>query len=393
MQISSRYEWKKITPDDDHHYFFGYYDRNPWNNAIDRHLVLKVAQCERLPLRGETAEIGLLDGKDGYEPLAVTRAWCPQQGSMELFLPRREGCFIYNDYEESEDRIVTRIFELGKGIAGRFEKPIYAISPDGKWGVSLDFGRIPRRGYSYADAVLNPNRYPVDLDAEGLWLVNLENGESCLIVSYRTMLERHPVPYALEGKHIWLNHAIFNCDSDRLLWLFRNCPEPETMRGGWQTWMYTCDLTGGDAECVLPEVYWKGRISHQIWGRTKNEILVDANWDEVGNGAIVFDEDRRPFLSRKLSMGHGRMAHMVFSPDGKWILADSYPDAENIQVLHLIDAGSGESHEIGRFRHVQPEGTIVEVRCDIHPRWSQDGRKVTVDSIHGGKRAVYLLEL
>ena len=30
MRIHPEYEWKKITPDDGH-YFFGYYDRNPWN--------------------------------------------------------------------------------------------------------------------------------------------------------------------------------------------------------------------------------------------------------------------------------------------------------------------------------------------------------------------------
>ena len=150
MRIHPEYEWKKITPDDGH-YFFGYYDRNPWNCDGSRHLTLKAPQCERLPLPGETAEIGLLDGKGGYEPLTRTRCWCHQQGSMELFLPRRPDCFIYNDFDPEEQKPVARIFQIGKGVVGRYERPIYAISPDGRYGVSLNFGRIPRRGYSYAD--------------------------------------------------------------------------------------------------------------------------------------------------------------------------------------------------------------------------------------------------
>ncbi len=388
--IHSVHAWKKISPDDGH-YFFGYYDRNPWNGDVTRHLVMKIPQITRLPERGERAEIGLLDRRGNYEPLTTTRAWCHQQGCMELFLKHRPDCFLYNDYEESENRLVARIFQLGKGIVGRYELPVYAMSPDGKWAVSLDFSRIPRRGYSYADAVLSEELHPAGPDRSGIRLINLESGETKLIVSYRTMMERHPCAYGLAGQHIWLNHAIFNCDSTRLLWLFRQCAESckrENIR--WKTFLYTSSLDGSGAECVLSECQWQNFISHQIWGRTPREILVDADWTGNGHSAVVFDESRRPFLARELSKSHGRMAHMVFSPDGKWILADSYPDAESEQKLIRINAETGSSELLGTFHH-EPV-PIVETRCDLHPRWSPDGRFVTVDSTHDGKRGVYLLE-
>ena len=390
-EIDRKHSWRKLSPDDGH-YFFGYYDRNPWDGEIRRHLVLKIPQIDRLPERGERAEIGLLDRAGNYEPMTETRAWCHQQGSMELFLKHRPDCFIYNDYEEKEKRLVARIFQIGKGVVGRYELPVYAMSPDGKWAVSLNFSRIPRRGYSYADALLSEDLHPADPDSDGIFRINLESGEIKLIVSCRTMMERHPYAYGLAGQHIWLNHAIVNCDSSRVLWLFRQCAEScrrENIR--WKTFLYTSSLEGGDTECVLSECQWQTFISHQIWGRSPREILVDADWTGSGHAAVVFDESRRPFLARKLSDSHGGMAHMVFSPDGKRILADSYPDQHSRQKLILINAETGEWELLGSFHH-EPVPT-VETRCDLHPRWSPDGRFVTVDSTHDGKRGVYLLEL
>ena len=150
-KIDRKHAWRKLSPDDGH-YFFGYYDRNPWDQEIRRHLVLKIPQIDRLPERGEKAEIGILDLEGKYEPLTETRAWCHQQGSMELFLKHRPDCFIYNDYDEKKKQMIARIFQIGKGIIGNYPLPVYAMSPDGKWAVSLNFSRIPRRGYSYADA-------------------------------------------------------------------------------------------------------------------------------------------------------------------------------------------------------------------------------------------------
>ena len=85
------------------------------------------------------------------------------------------------------------------------------------------------------------------------------------------------------------------------------------------------------------------------------------------------------------------MSHMVYSPDGRYIAADSYPDADSNHTLILIDAATGKWEQLGVFHH-EPVPT-GETRCDIHPRWSRDGRFITVDSTHDGQRGVYLLKL
>ncbi|HOG51301.1 MAG TPA: hypothetical protein PKY10_11995, partial [Lentisphaeria bacterium] len=74
MRIHAKYDWKRLTPADGYHYFFGYYDRCPWNHDQTLHLTLKVTQDSRLPLPGETAEVGVVDRNGHYEGLTETRA-------------------------------------------------------------------------------------------------------------------------------------------------------------------------------------------------------------------------------------------------------------------------------------------------------------------------------
>ena len=398
--MNSDLNWRMFSPDDDGHYFFGYYDRNPWDATGRWHLALKVGQQQRLPLPGETAEIGLLDREapGTFRKLTETNAWCHQQGCMELFLPRRPGCFIYNCFDEAKKKLVARIYELGKGVVGAYELPIYAISPDGRFGVSLNFGRIPRRGYSYAPTPVPLDEWhPADPDRDGIFLVELDTGAHRLLVSYRTMLERHPYAYTADDQYIWLNHAIFNADSTRLLWLFRQTEDPVGVTKFWQTFMFTCALDDpSDAECVLPDTYWRHDVSHQIWGHGPREIMVDAQWGHHGSELVSFDESRRPFIARRITSEIALKGHAVYSPDGRYILLDSYPlgeDPEKVQKLVIIEAATGHFRLLGEFRHTLAAGTRKDLRCDLHPRWSPDGRRVTVDSIDSGSRRVYLLEL
>ncbi|MBN1247218.1 MAG: hypothetical protein JXC32_06140, partial [Anaerolineae bacterium] len=334
-----------------------------------------------------------------FHKVAETLAWCHQQGAMSLWLKHRPRTFIYNDFVETADgwRPIARIYDLDHGAAGDYEVPIYALSPDGRWGVSLNFGRIPRRGYAYALAPLPASDPAPDLEGDGLFLVDMYSGATRLIASYRELIAHHPWPYDLEGVYMWLNHAIFNSDGSRVMVLFRYAPEMQPARP-WRTYIYTMAVgpdvePGSDLRCSLSDIYWRnGAISHQIWGRTPGEILVDADWGDRGHEYVVFDETHHPFQAHRISRGMGPAGHLNFSPDGRWMAADTYPDAGGVQRLALVDAASGQITELGHFRHQTP-GARGDVRCDLHPRWSADGRFLTIDTIHEGPRKIYMLDM
>jgi len=391
-------DWIDLTPGEGH-YLFGYYDRCPFDAGGTRHLALRVPQQERLPQPGERAEVGYIDiPARRFVRLAETEAWNHQQGAMTLWLPERSGCFVFNDFVEQagEWKPIARVWDAARGRAGeveRYDVPIYTLSRDGRLAASLNFGRIPRRGYSYARAPLPYADPSPNLDGDGLFILDLQTRQARLVASYRQLLAQHPLPHSLEGQYVWLNHAIFNCDGSRVMVLLRHANiEGEVKR--WFTHMMTMNVDGSDLRCTLPDVYWRnGAISHQIWGRTPREILVDADWCGRGHEYLVYDETVMPVRATRLSRGMGPMGHLVFSPDGTRIAADTYPDPEGIQRLALVDVKTGEWREIGRFRHALPPGAGVDVRCDLHPRWSADGRRLTVDTIHFGARKVLLLDI
>ena len=393
MEISSTFAWKNLTPEPGH-FTFGYYDRIPWDAEGRLHLALRILQQEHLPLPGEVADVGYVDRVTcSFTKVGETRAWCHQQGAMTLWLRQRPRTFVYNDFvrEGGAWRPIARIHSLDEGEVGRYEVPLYTVSRDGRWGVSLNFGRIPRRGYSYALAPLPRDDPAPDLDGDGLFLVDLATGEVSLIASYRQLIAAHPFPYDLEGTYLWLNHAIFNCDSSRVMVLLRYAPQMDPPNP-WRTFMFTMRLDGSELRCSLGDLYWRGMISHQIWGRTPGEVLVDANWGGRGHEYVVFDEGRCPWQAQRISRGMGPAGHLNFSPDGRWLVADTYPDAEGIQRLALVEVATGEWMELGRFRHQVP-GAQGDLRCDLHPRWSEDGHYLTVDTIHTGERKIFMLDL
>jgi Tol biopolymer transport system component len=84
--------------------------------------------------------------------------------------------------------------------------------------------------------------------------------------------------------------------------------------------------------------------------------------------------------------------HCTYLPGGKYILNDAYPDKSRNQSVYLYEIATGKRIPLGSFH--SPAEYSGEWRCDTHPRYSPDGRKVVIDSPHGGNgRQMYLIDL
>jgi hypothetical protein len=216
---------------------------------------------------------------------------------------------------------------------------------------------------------------------DGIFWMNTATGEHHLIMSLDQIANHRPNP-TMHGARHWFNHLLYNPDDTRFIFLHR------WQRPGdsdFMTRLFTANPDGSDLFCVAGDEY----VSHFIW-RNPRQILAWAQSPERERRFFLFT-DRTATVK---TIGDGILTengHCSYSPDAGWLLTDTYPDDEGIQTLILYHLESDRRIDIGRF--FAPPELYEEIRCDLHPRWSRDGKKVCIDSAHTGSRQMYILDL
>ena len=368
-------------------HWFGYYDKLQFDPTGRYVLGMEVAFENRTPLPNDVITVGMIDlaDHDRWIPFGDTRAWCWQQGCMLQWLPGSRSEVIWNDRDG--DRFVSHILDVHTRKKRTLPAPVYALSPDGKWALAPDFSRLHdwRPGYGYA-GIPDRNAKRADPADAGIWRISLETGKSSLIVPFA---EAAKIPYhraAWTGASHWFNHLLFSPDASRFSFLHRwgirqpNGSVPFTTR------MFTARPDGTDLYPLDPN----GDTSHYIW-RDPQHILAWAWHPSHGNKFYLFEDktDHVEVVAPDVMTVNG---HCTYLPGNRWILNDTYPDKQRDQNPYLYEIASGKRVPLGHFR--LPPEYAGEWRCDTHPRFSPDGRKVVIDSAHEGNgRQMYLIEI
>ena len=90
-----------ITPEDGGHYFFGYYDLQPFDTTGRYHLCHKAPFEDRIPAPDDVCELGMLDLEEGsFIKFGETTAWNFQQGAQLQWFD--DDSVFYNDYRNGE---------------------------------------------------------------------------------------------------------------------------------------------------------------------------------------------------------------------------------------------------------------------------------------------------
>ncbi|HVU25689.1 MAG TPA: hypothetical protein VHE13_16280 [Opitutus sp.] len=365
------------------HHFFGYYDKSPWDDSGRWLLGMSSAFMDRPPGPDDAVVIGLIDCAGGHvwRPLAETRAWNWQQGCMLQWLGGgRTGEIIFNDRRDG--RFVSRIVDVNTGRERVIDRPVYAVNRAGTHAVSLNFARLAdqRPGYGYAGASDPWREDPAPAD-DGLHAIDLATGRSQLILSVAAAAAWRPHPEFAGAVHRF-NHAQFSPGGRRFAVLHRWKRSPDEEVG--RTRLLTLEVDGGGLDCAADD----GFVSHYDW-RDDERILAWASQPGRGNHYYLFGPGGAP----PPTMGETVFdcdGHCSFSPDRRWVLTDTYPDRTQHRTLILLHWETQQRTDIGRF--LSPT-TRWDIRCDLHPRWSPDGQKICLDSVHEGTRQMYVLDV
>jgi len=376
-------------------HWFGYYDKLQFDPAGRCVLGMEVDFEHRSPHEDDVIKIGMVDlaAGDKWIELGESRAWCWQQGCMLQWIPGTKSEILWNDRRGG--RFVCRIMDVSTGRMRTIGRPIYTVTPDGRFGASVDFRRIQdmRPGYGYAGPG-DPHKADLAPADSGIDLVDLATGERRRIIS---LADAAAIPFPgrdTAGAKHYFNHLLFNTDGTRLELLHRYRPNRGT--GGFITRMLTCGLDGSDVRVVDPS----GCTSHFIW-RDAGRILA---WSRYRGASGFFLYEDKGGGGRVVQVGRGvmtRNGHCTYlpvpsgaeEPGSKWILNDTYPTGPHRkQEVYLYHVPTGRCVVLGRFH--SSAGYDGESRVDTHPRFSRDGKRVCIDSAHGGDgRQLYLIDI
>jgi hypothetical protein len=362
------------------HFYASYYGINSFSANQKYATILETDVKFRLPTENDPATLGMVDLETmKFIPLTTTRAWNFQQGCMAHWLSTSpDSLIIYNDLRDGKFISVILNVHTKKEIK-TIPFPVSAVSPNGKEAVSINFGRlrITRTDYGYGGEGQDAKpdeQFPED---DGLFLVNLETGEAELIVSIADI--KSQVPEIPEDGIEYFNHTLFSRGGSKIFWLARAVPQRNTTS-------FTVNKDGTNLLRCFPDG-WGG--SHFDW-LNDEKLMITGQYDAKQNSHILFTIGQKDYKR----LGNGLLdydGHGTFSPDGKWMITDTYPygNALREQKIYLMDMQTEAVLPIGKF--VEPEEFRSHWRCDIHCRWSPKGDVIGFNSTHTGSRQAYII--
>lgn len=381
---------RRITQGPKHHWF-GYYDKwqvDPTNRYV---LGMQVDFEHRTPRPDDVIKIGMIDlqDQDRWIELGESRAWGWQQGCMLQWLPGSREEVIWND--RVGDTFVSHVLNMHTRQKRTLPKPVYALSPDAKWAVGLDFARLQnlRPGYGYNGLT---DRYK-DVRAPektGIYRIDLKTGKDELIIPYAQCAVLPHLGQDVRDNWHWYNHLLVSPDSKRFIFLNRWRKDYEMIPGKeFTTRMFTADKNGKDLYVLDPS----GFSSHFIW-RDPQHVCAWTRPEGQPDGFYLFKDKTRQ-VER---VGEGVMlvnGHNTYLPghNNQWILNDTYPlTKDRLQTPYLYHVPTNKRIDLGHFP--SPPEYKGEWRCDLHPRYSPDGKMVLIDSAHEGLgRQLYLIDI
>lgn len=370
-----------VTPDDKFHYWFGYYDVCPWNQSQSYLLGQRGSFMDAMPSGDDRIDLLRFDTENNYAPEIIghSYAWNWQMGCRLQWDPAEpENTIIYNDYRNQKFISVKK--NLSTGDERIYNSPVYAINNDGTLAATLNFTRLHacRPGYGYHCQNLSGDLMDAP-DDDGLFIIDLVSGKTKLLLSLAEIVDfEHSTD--LNGRAHWLNHLLWGPDGKTILFLHRWMTDDHVR----MTRLITVNSDGSGLKC-----HGKSScLSHFDWRRS-GELLIWGKFSEDAPTVLcrrdMNDDSLRQYPEIKND------THCSWSADFEWILNDCYPfAADKSYRVFLFHPASGTIKNIAESHH--PKEYNPFCRCDLHPRWSRDGKSVCFDTAENNRRRIAVAE-
>lgn len=389
-KIKSEGNIVRVSPNDGGEYFFGYYDKSPWDASGKYMLCMKAKDTWTEPDPKSEAEILLFNlnldvNDDNYcRVLAKTNTWNVQQGCMAQWLgPDYSSRIIYNDLREGN--YCSVVLDVTTGKERVLPVPVYTVSADGRTALSLDFSRLHslRLGYGYA-ALPEKTKGIALPDETCIWKMDIETGEVTELLKYTDFARFQPRPeMTVEGSIHKVNHIMLSPNGKRFMVLYRWFVGSRKY-----TRLITCNVDGTDMYVLNDD----DMTSHCFW-KDDEHIIAFENKHNGGAGYYLMKDKSQEYYH--LWPQYSNDGHPSYCPiDNHMVVTDSYPNRARVADIKLLCDDDPEGRNVRIIARVfAPFKYDNDTRCDLHPRWKRDGSAVCFDSVFEGHRGLYVVKL
>lgn len=444
----------RITQPPKHHWF-GFHDLVATNAANDRVLALESDSIARPPLPGDTASNGYIDlGTGTYVPICRTRTFNYPQGARQQWLGNSDR-FLCND-RETDGRLVCRVCDARTArVVNTLPFPVHCAAYRAKLGFFVDYDRLHWvGGYGYVGG--QPVSLKDIPDDDGIMVGDLHAATARLLVPLSAIAAHGEMRARCTGYPHYVTHLLLNPSQTRLAFLHRyRVPDggeiTRLMTIGIDGSDIRCLAKG-----FLSHFDWLDDTRLIIWGREESGLCAFRESPylrmpgvlQLSRAAkqVMRSVRRHRGVSGKTPLAQSKSFLIVHDQEGgehipiaigaltedghpmvnplnrRWVSNDTYPDPLGVRTLMLFDIRTGSRTDLGRYAMMQerPDASSFDVKaclaglaacirrrfpeelylftrsgyhCDLHPRWSSNGRSIFFDSIHEGTRQIYQARL
>ena len=385
-KIKSEGDIVRVSPDELGEYFFGYYDKSPWDATGKYMLCMRAKDTWSEPDPLSEAEILLIDTEDNnsFRVVAKTHTWNVQQGCMAQWVgPDFSSRIMYNDLRDG--KYCSVILEVSTGKENVLPMPVYTLSNDGKTALSLDFSRLHslRLGYGYAELPEKTKGVALP-DETCIWKMDIESGKVTPLLKYTDFDKFEPRPEMQEtGSVHKVNHLMLSPNGKRFMVLYRWFVGQRKY-----TRLITCNVDGTDMYVLSDD----DMVSHCYW-KNDEEIIAFERKKEFGPGFYLMKDKTQEWTHIWPQLSND--GHPSYCPtDNSLVVFDTYPSRSRIQEVKLGRDNDTAGSSVKTIAKVfSPFKYDNDTRCDLHPRWSRDGKKVCFDSVFEGHRGLYVVNV
>lgn len=375
--FKSDYSIKKIGLENKESYF-GYYDKSPINST-NEYIIFQSTNVntKNMPDTKIPVDMVVYDVvNDSYEIAGQSYTYNWQQGTKLMWV--NEYRFICNDFDSARKQYISKIYDIKSKETKIIEYPIYDCFED-KFAISLNFERldIARADYSYSNLGIKIDWE--DNSNDGLCFVDLKENSSKLIITLKDIIKLNHKDTMNGAKHKF-NHVMISPDGTKMMFMHRWF----LIDGRRYDTLYVSNVDGSDVKIVADD----DMVSHCFW-YDESYIFAYLRDKDMGDKYYMIDMDGKKELVGKgmidiFGDGHPHV-------HGSKIIFDTYPDKARMKSLYMYDYKTKELEKLGEF--LESFEFYGETRCDLHPRFSFDGKRMFFDSVHDGKRGLYVMEL